>query len=38
MQYDVGVIEQNGHVTHVANAPLEPYRIYRVATKIRFAE
>ena len=35
MQYDVGVIEKNGHVTHVANAPLEPDRIYRVATKIR---
>ena len=35
MQYDVGVIEKNGHVTHVANTPLEPDRIYRVATKIR---
>jgi hypothetical protein len=42
MQYDEGVIEQDvkedgkivKRVTHVAGKPLEPDRIYRVATKI----
>lgn len=36
MHYDVGVLqdENTGDVTHVGGAPLDPDRIYRVATKI----
>ena len=35
MQYDVGVQQDAAkHVTHVAGKPLDPNRMYRVATKI----
>lgn len=35
MQYDEGIVQDaEGKVTHVAGEPLDPDRIYRVATKI----
>lgn len=34
-QYDDGIKEENGRVTTVAGIPIQPDRIYRVATKIK---
>ena len=33
-QYDDGIQEQGGVVTHVGGAPLEPERVYQIATKV----
>lgn len=34
LQYDSGVREERGRVVQVGGAPLEPHKIYRVATKV----